>query len=155
MTHGPVIKARHYAQSRLRGRRLCKSWWWRALRHHLCGKSPFAAFPQWRTSLQLAGNNRLYQRSRGSWRSTQRIFRRCTRSIAAPADIKLAEAWGQYNSVAGGFSVLAGHYDLNSEFYRLGSAGLFLNSSFGIGPAFAQIGLCGPPILHVTPIGTR
>jgi porin len=51
--------------------------------------------------------------------------------------------------------VLAGRYDLNSEFYRLSSAGLFLNSSFGIGPEFAQSGLAGPSIFPNTAIGTR
>jgi len=76
-------------------------------------------------------------------------------NIAAPPDTKLEEAWVQYNSVAGGFSLLAGRYDLNSEFYRLNSAGLFLNSSFGIGPEFAQSGLSGPSIFPNTAIGTR
>ena len=35
-------------------------------------------------------------------------------------------------------------YDLNSEFYRVESGGLFLNSSFGIGPEFARSGAGGP-----------
>jgi carbohydrate-selective porin OprB len=48
------------------------------------------------------------------------------------------------------FSVLAGLYELNSEFYRLQSAGLFLNSSFGIGPEFSQSGLEGPSIFPST-----
>ena len=42
------------------------------------------------------------------------------------------------------FSALFGRYDLNSEFYRLQSAGLFLNSSFGIGPEFSLSGQNGP-----------
>src|SRR6266849_3285898 len=54
-------------------------------------------------------------------------------NIEAPAAFKLEEAWLQQNLFANQFSVLAGRYDLNSEFYRLASAGLFLNSSFGVG----------------------
>jgi porin len=76
-------------------------------------------------------------------------------NIAAPPDTKLEEAWVQYNTAASRFSVLAGRYDLNSEFYRLSSAGLFLNSSFGIGPEFAQSGLAGPSIFPNTAIGVR
>jgi porin len=76
-------------------------------------------------------------------------------NIAAPPDTKLEEAWLQYNSFAGRFSVLAGRYDLNSEFYRLSSAALFLNSSFGIGPEFAQSGLSGPSVFPNTAIGIR
>jgi porin len=37
-------------------------------------------------------------------------------------------------------SLLGGRYDLNGEFYRLHSAALFLNSSFGMGPEFSQSG---------------
>ena len=43
-------------------------------------------------------------------------------------------------------SILIGRYDLNTEFYRLQSAGLFLNSSFGVGPEFSQSGRSGPSI---------
>jgi porin len=51
--------------------------------------------------------------------------------------------------------VLFGRYDLNSEFYRLQSAGLFLNSSFGIGPEFSQSGVEGPSIFPNTSVGAR
>lgn len=76
-------------------------------------------------------------------------------NIAAAPDTKLEEAWVQRNFFAGRFSMLAGRYDLNSEFYRLSSAGLFLNSSFGVGPEFSQSGLAGPSIFPNTAIGTR
>src|SRR5476649_1232074 len=76
-------------------------------------------------------------------------------NIQASPDVKLEEAWVQRNFLAGRLSVLAGRYDLNSEFYRLNSAGLFLNSSFGIGAEFAQSGLAGPSIYPNTAIGTR
>ncbi|HLQ25333.1 MAG TPA: carbohydrate porin [Acidiferrobacterales bacterium] len=76
-------------------------------------------------------------------------------SIEAPAAFKLEEAWLQQNLFANQFSVLAGRYDLNSEFYRLHSAGLFLNSSFGVGPEFSQSGREGPSIFPFTSLGAR
>jgi len=76
-------------------------------------------------------------------------------NIAAPATIELYEAWVQYNSAGDRLSLLAGRYDINTEFYRLRSAGLFLNSSFGIGPEFAQSGYAGPSIFPDTSVGLR
>jgi porin len=76
-------------------------------------------------------------------------------NIAAPSRFRLYEAWVQYNLDGGRYSVLAGRYDLNTEFYRLSSAGLFLNSSFGMGPEFAQSGRAGPSIYPDTSIGVR
>lgn len=76
-------------------------------------------------------------------------------NIAAPAGFKLYEAWLQYNFLGARASALAGLYDLNSEFYRLQSASLFLNSSFGIGPEFAQSGAAGPSIFPDTSAGLR
>ncbi len=76
-------------------------------------------------------------------------------SISAPNTVKLYEAWIQKNLLENRVSVLAGLYDLNSEFYRLLSAGLFLNSSFGIGPEFAQSGVEGPSIFPDTSVGMR
>ncbi|MFZ1990300.1 MAG: carbohydrate porin, partial [Alphaproteobacteria bacterium] len=43
----------------------------------------------------------------------------------------------------------------NTEFYRLASAGMFLNSSFGIGPEFALSGSRGPSIFPDTALGIR
>src|SRR5213080_3079597 len=51
--------------------------------------------------------------------------------------------------------VLVGRYDLNTEFYRLQSGALFINSSFGIGPEFAHSGVAGPSIFPNTAVGTR
>lgn len=76
-------------------------------------------------------------------------------SISTPNSVKLYEAWIQKNFLGNHVSLLAGLYDLNSEFYRLQSAGLFLNSSFGIGPEFAQSGVEGPSIFPDTSIGMR
>jgi porin len=76
-------------------------------------------------------------------------------SISAPNAVKLYEAWVQKNFLGNHLSLLAGLYDLNSEFYRLQSAGLFLNSSFGIGPEFAQSGVEGPSVFPDTAVGMR
>ena len=76
-------------------------------------------------------------------------------SIAAPDTVRLYEAWLQYNFPGNGLSILAGRYDLNTEFYRLVSADLFLNSSFGIGPEFSQSGFIGPSIFPDTSLGVR
>ena len=76
-------------------------------------------------------------------------------NIEAPAKWKLEEGWIQQNLFGNRFSVLFGRYDLNSEFYRLQSAGLFLNSSFGIGPEFSQSGVEGPSIFPNTSVGAR
>jgi porin len=46
-------------------------------------------------------------------------------------------------------------FDLNSEFYRLQTAGLFLNGSFGVGPEFSSSGLEGPSIFPDTSVGAR
>jgi porin len=76
-------------------------------------------------------------------------------NIEAPAKWKIEEGWIQQNLFGNRFSVLFGRYDLNSEFYRLQSASLFLNSSFGIGPEFAQSGQEGPSIFPHTSVGVR
>jgi porin len=76
-------------------------------------------------------------------------------NIEAPAKWKLEEAWIQQNFFGNRFSALFGRYDLNSEFYRLQSASLFLNSSFGIGPEFSQSGQNGPSIFPFTSVGGR
>ncbi|MEJ0041797.1 MAG: carbohydrate porin [Rhizomicrobium sp.] len=75
--------------------------------------------------------------------------------IAAPPSAILYEAWAQYNLSGNRFSVLAGRYDINTEFYRLASADLFLNSSFGIGPEFSFSGAAGPSTYPDTAVGAR
>lgn len=76
-------------------------------------------------------------------------------SYAAKPALRFYEAWGQYSSLNGRWSFLAGRYDLNSEFYRIASSGLFLNSSFGMGPEFSQSGIGGPSIFPDTSFGAR
>jgi porin len=76
-------------------------------------------------------------------------------NMEAPGAVRLEEAWLQQNLLANRLSVLAGRYDLNTEFYRLQSAALFMNSSFGIGPEFGQSGVAGPSIFPNTSVGGR
>jgi len=76
-------------------------------------------------------------------------------NLEGPARWMLSEGWIQQNLFDNQLSILIGRYDLNTEFYRLQSAGLFLNSSFGIGPEFSQSGRNGPSIFPDTSAGTR
>jgi porin len=76
-------------------------------------------------------------------------------NISAPSAVKLYEAWVQKNILDNQVSVLAGLYDLSTEFYHLQSASLFLNSSFGTGPEFSQSGVEGPSIFPSTSVGAR
>jgi porin len=76
-------------------------------------------------------------------------------NLEGPIGTQVEELWLQHNFKDSGVSVLAGIYDLNSEFYRLTAAGLFLNGSFGIGPEFAQSGVEGPSIFPRTSVGIR
>jgi porin len=76
-------------------------------------------------------------------------------NLEAPADVRLEEAWLQQNLLDNRLSWLVGRYDLNTEFYRVQSGSLFVNSSFGIGPEFAQSGAAGPSIFPSTAVGTR
>lgn len=76
-------------------------------------------------------------------------------NIEGPPGTQVEEFWIQHNFAGNTLSMLAGIYDLNSEFYRLRSAGLFVNSSFGLGPEFAQSGVSGPSIFPRTSGGLR
>ncbi len=76
-------------------------------------------------------------------------------NLEAPPAVRLEEAWLQQNLLDNRLSWLVGRYDLNTEFYRLQSAALFMNSSLGIGPEFAQSGVGGPSIFPNTAVGTR
>jgi porin len=76
-------------------------------------------------------------------------------NLEAPPRAQLYEAWLQQSLLNNQVSTLVGLYDLNTEFYRLQSAALFLNSSFGVGPEFSQSGLGGPSIFPDTSVGIR
>jgi len=75
-------------------------------------------------------------------------------NIEAPDTWKLYELWYQQN-VSDRASFLVGLYDVNSEFDVIDAGGLFLNSSFGIGPEFGGSGVNGPSIFPTTSLGVR
>ena len=76
-------------------------------------------------------------------------------NIAAHSTWKLYEAWIQQSFLKNRLSLLAGLYNLNSEFQVIESAKLFLNSSHGIGKAFSQTGRNGPSIFPTTTLAFR
>lgn len=76
-------------------------------------------------------------------------------SIAGPNKWTLEEGWIQQNLFSNHLSILAGRYDVNSEFYRLHAADLFFNSSFGVGAEFGKSGKDGPSMFPNTALGTR
>jgi porin len=76
-------------------------------------------------------------------------------NIAGPPGFRLYEAWLQFNTPENRYSFLAGRYDMNTEFYHLRSASLFLNSSFGIGAEFGLSGIAGPSVFPDTSLGVR
>jgi porin len=76
-------------------------------------------------------------------------------NLQASPRLRLEEAWVEQALFRNRLSLLAGRYDVNSEFYRLQSGALFLNSSFGMGPELAQSGVAGPSIFPETSLGTR
>jgi len=76
-------------------------------------------------------------------------------NIEAPGTVKLYEAWVQQSLFGDRLSLLAGFYDLNSEFQALQSSLVFIHSAQGIGTDFAQSGANGPSIFPTTTIGIR
>lgn len=60
-----------------------------------------------------------------------------TSNIEAYDSTRVMELWYEQAFGDGGFAVLVGLHDLNSEFYTSDYAGLFFNSSFGIGPSLS------------------
>lgn len=68
---------------------------------------------------------------------------------------KLYQAFIEQNPFNDHFSILAGLYDLNSEFYVTDSSALFIHSTFGIGTEIAQSGQNGPSIFPFTSVGSR
>lgn len=68
---------------------------------------------------------------------------------------RLYELWIQARFADDHGSVLAGLYDLNSEFYSTEASGLLLSPSFGIGSEFASTGPNGPSIFPSTALAVR
>ena len=82
--------------------------------------------------------------------STQQIS-----NIDAPKVAKLYQAWVQQNFMDGDISLLAGLYDLNTEFYLTKASHAFLNRSFSVGKEFSQTGTNGPSIFPNTAAALR
>jgi len=76
-------------------------------------------------------------------------------NIDAPNTWKIYEAYYQQRMFEGRLSLLAGLYDLNSEFDVVERGGVFINSSFGIGPDYSQSGENGPSIFPTTSLALR
>ncbi|HWQ94591.1 MAG TPA: carbohydrate porin [Gammaproteobacteria bacterium] len=68
---------------------------------------------------------------------------------------KLYQAWIQKSLLNDRVSLLAGLYDLNSEFYVTDTSAVFLHPSPGIGSEFAQTGQNGPSIFPTTSAAFR
>lgn len=76
-------------------------------------------------------------------------------NIAAPNSLSLFEAWYQHNLFER-FSLLAGLYDVTSEFdVMVSSSELFLNGAFGTGAEFATSGRNGISTFPATSLGIR
>ncbi len=76
-------------------------------------------------------------------------------NIEAYPTWKLYEAWVQQNFMDNNMSVLAGLYDLNSEFDVVKPGLLFLHSSYGLGAELAPTGQNGPSVFPVTSLAIR
>lgn len=68
--------------------------------------------------------------------------------------VRLFEAWVEQD-LGGDASLLAGLYDLNSEFYASDSAGLLIAPPFGIGSDLSANGPNGPSIFPSTALSVR
>lgn len=69
--------------------------------------------------------------------------------------IKLYQAWIQQTFLDERLSVLAGLYDLNSEFYATESSGIFIQPTYGIGPEMAGTGQNGPSVFPTASFAIR
>ncbi|NNE45980.1 MAG: carbohydrate porin [Rhodothermales bacterium] len=76
-------------------------------------------------------------------------------NIEAPTSWRLYEAWIEQVLPGDRVSILAGLYDVNTEFDVIWTGSLFMNSSHGIGPDFSQSGMNGPSIFPVTSLAIR
>ncbi len=79
-----------------------------------------------------------------------------TSNIETPVTtFKLHEAYLEQTLPGDRMSLLLGLHDLNASFYSNESAGIFMNSSFGIGADLAQTGDNGPSIFPTTSMAVR
>lgn len=75
-------------------------------------------------------------------------------NIDAEQAVRIYEFWYQ-QQLNDDVSMRFGLYDLNAEFDSIETAGLFLNSSHGIGAEYSQSGRGGPSIFPVTSLALR
>lgn len=75
-------------------------------------------------------------------------------NIDAEQAVRVYEFWYEQN-LNDDVSMRLGLYDLNAEFDSIETAGLFINSSHGIGADYGQSGLAGPSIFPVTSLAAR
>lgn len=73
-------------------------------------------------------------------------------SLEAPDTVSVFEAWYEHRFLEDRVAMLVGLRDLNADFYVLEHAGLFLNSSFGIGVDASQV---PPSIFPTSAFGAR
>ncbi len=76
-------------------------------------------------------------------------------NIDAERAVRLLELWYEQSLWDDLFNVKVGLMDLNAEFDAMETAGLFINSSHGIGVDFSQAGVSGPSIFPSTSAGVR
>ena len=76
-------------------------------------------------------------------------------NLEAVEEWRLYEAWIEHRFSSLRLSILAGVYDINSEFDVIPSAGDFLNSSFGFGPEYGLSGIAGPSTYPATGLAAR
>lgn len=75
-------------------------------------------------------------------------------SIDAGQALRVYEFWYE-QQLNDDVSMRIGLYDLNAEFDVIDTAGLFVNSSHGIGAEYAQSGRAGPSIFPLTSLAAR
>lgn len=75
-------------------------------------------------------------------------------NIDAAKALRIYELWYE-QALSDRVALRFGLYDLNSEFDAIDTAGLFINSSHGIGAEYGQSGLAGPSIFPVTALAAR
>ena len=76
-------------------------------------------------------------------------------NMEGPDAVRLFEAWFDQKMFSGHGSIRMGLYNINSEFYALRSAGLFVNNGFSMGGEFGRSGKNGPSGPPVTSIALR
>jgi porin len=77
-------------------------------------------------------------------------------NIEAPAGSRIYQAYLEQSFAQDRIAILAGIQDLGSEFYQTDSSGLFLNSSFWVGPELSRSGgVSGPSVYPYPGLGAR